>query len=143
MLNFNVTSADLQVVLKVAGLYDDGVILEGFSVDSAITADAVDISEVRRGVDGHIVAGVIKNPYPVSIVLEANSPSLDYMETIRDDMQSSNEPRECTLTINYPSMGTNITFVHGTMTSAAIIPPAQRTLQPTTWGFMFESVKKN
>lgn len=63
---FDVTSANVQIILACEDLYPSGVKLEGFSADSVMTADGVDQSENRRGVDGRMVSGVVKNIQPVS-----------------------------------------------------------------------------
>lgn len=138
--NFDVTSANAQLILTVDELYPSGVPLEMFSTDSMINTDPVEFVETRRGVDGRMVAGVIKNITTVTITLEASSPTLPVMEYIRDSQKMNNRPYECTLTAYFPATGQTRTFIRGVLKSGSALPPAQRTLQPTTWTFDFEEV---
>lgn len=137
---FDITSANAQLVLACEELYPQGITLSGFSADSALTADAVERAETRMGVDGRLVAGVIYAPQPVSIVLEANSPSLEVFETIRDAMQYNKRPYGLTLTVYLPALEKTITFRRGVLTSAPTMPAIGRTLQPTTWQMTFQEV---
>ena len=56
-------------------------------------------------------------------------------------MEANNTPYECTLTCFIPSLGVTRTFVKGVLKSAPPISAAQRTMQPTQWGFDFERVQ--
>lgn len=137
---FDVTSANVQIILACEDLYTSGVKLEGFSADSVMTADGVDQSENRRGVDGRMVSGVVKNIQPVSIVLEANSPSLEVFETIRDAMSANCKPYELTLTVFVPALEKTIVFRRGALKNGPNLPSVQKTLQPTTWTMEFQEV---
>ena len=96
--NFDVTSANAQLVLTVDQLFPSGIELQHFSADGVFSSDAIEMTETRRSVDGRMVAGVIKNISSVSIVLEAASPSVASLEYLRDCMEANNTPYECTLT---------------------------------------------
>ncbi len=139
--NFDVTSANAQLVLTVDQLFPSGIELQHFSADGVFSSDAIEMTETRRSVDGRMVAGVIKNISSVSIVLEAASPSVASLEYLRDCMEANNTPYECTLTCFIPSLGVTRTFVKGVLKSAPPISAAQRTMQPTQWGFDFERVQ--
>lgn len=138
--NFDVTAANAQLVLTVDELFPAGIELKQFSADGIFTSDSIEITETRRSVDGIMVAGVIKNISSVTITLEASSPSVRDLEYVRDSMEANNRPYECTLTCYIPSLGVTRTFVRGALKSAPPISAAQRTMQPTQWGFDFERV---
>lgn len=139
--NFDITSANAEVVLACEELYPSGVRLKQFSVDAGLSADSVDQTEARESLDGFLSAGVIKNPYPTTITLEASSPSVEVMETIRDAMQANNKPYQCTLTVYLPALEKTITFVRGVMTNAPSMPAIARTLQPVAVAFTFERIR--
>lgn len=138
--NFDVTSANAQLVLTVDELFPSGIELQQFSADGIFTSDSIEMAETRRSVDGIMVAGVIKNISSVTLTLEASSPSVGDLVYIRDSMEANNKPYECTLTCFIPSLGVTRTFVRGVLKSAPPISAAQRTMQPTQWGFDFERV---
>ncbi len=137
---FDVTSANAELVLAVDTLYPSGVALEQFSVDNVASSEPIEFVETRRGVDGHMVAGVVKNITSVTVTLEANSPSRSVLEFIRDSQKANERPYECTMTIYLPAIGLTKQFVRGVLKSGAAMPGVQRTLQPTTWVFDFEEV---
>ena len=134
---FDVTSANVQIILACEDLYPSGVKLEGFSADSVMTADGVDQSENRRGVDGRMVSGVVKNIQPVSIVLEANSPSLEVFETIRDAMSANCKPYELTLTVFVPALEKTIVFRRGALKNGPNLRAFRRPFSPRRgpWNF--------
>lgn len=138
--NRNVTSANAEFILACEELFPQGIALEMFGTDAAFAADNVDVTENRRGIDGKMVSGVIKNVYPVTITLEASSPSAPYLFMVRDAMQANNRPYAITLTVNYPALGQTRTYINGALRNAPTMASAQRTLQPTTWGFDFEDL---
>ncbi len=139
--NFDVTSGNAQLVLSVEELYPQGVSLQMFSADSMLNADGFEFVEARKGVDGKMVAGVINNPISISIALEAASPSRAVMETIRDAQIANKRPYVCNLTAYFPAIGMTRTFKRGVLKSGSVTPNAGKTLQPTNWGFLFESVE--
>ena len=81
--NFDVTSANAQLVLTVDELYPSGIQLQQFSADGIFSSDSIEMAETRRSVDGYMVAGVIKNISSVTLTLEASSPSASRSEERR------------------------------------------------------------
>lgn len=138
--NFDVTAANAQLILTVDELYPAGIQLQHFSADGIFSSDPIEMTETRRSVDGKMVAGVIKNISSVTVTLEAASPSVAALEYVRDCMEANNRPYECTLTCYIPSLDVTRTFVKGVLKSAPPVSAAQRTMQPTQWGFDFERV---
>lgn len=138
--NFDVTSANAELILAVEDLFPSGVALEHFTADGVFSSDAIEIAETRRSVDGKMVAGVIKNITSVTINLEAASPSYSVLEFLRASMDSNNRPYECTLTATLPALGITRTFIKGVLKSAPPVASTARTIQPTTWVFDFERV---
>lgn len=139
--NFDVTSANAELVLVVEDLFPSGVSLEHFTADGIFSSDAIEYAETRRSVDGKMVAGVIKNITSVTVNLEAASPSYPILEHLRASMDANNKPYECTLIATIPSLSMTRTFIKGVLKSAPPISAAQRTMQPTAWVFDFERVQ--
>lgn len=139
--HFDVTAANAECIMTIEEIAPAGVVLEMFSVDNAITADAIDMTETRKGVDGKMVAGVVKNVYSLTINLEASSPTAEVFERYRDALQRHNIPYQCQLTIYFPATGKTVTYVNGVLKNGPIITNMGRTLQPTSWRFDFEEVQ--
>lgn len=139
--NFDVTAANAEVILSIDEIAPAGVPLQMFSVDSVLSSDAIDFTETRKGVDGKMVAGVIKNVYPVTINLEASSPSVHTMELLRDAMNANNRVYLCQLTVYLPAIGKLVTFKNGVLKNGPVIQSIGKTIQPTAWRFEFEGVE--
>lgn len=140
MANNDFTAANAQIILVQPILFPSGIRLQGFSVDAVASSDNVDVTETRRGVDGNLGAGVIKNPYPLTINLEATSPSLQDMFTLRDAMQSNDQPYFVTITVFLPATGMTRIFSNGVLRNSPQMPAIAKTIQPTQWTFDFEEV---
>ena len=73
--NMDITSANSTAFMIVNKLFPAGFPVEGFGTDQAVSGDNMQIAETRIGVDGNMSAGVVVNVLPVTITLEANSPT--------------------------------------------------------------------
>lgn len=80
--DFDITSANASAVLTVDSLFPSGIELQMFATDQAVGQDSVDITETRMGVDGRMVAGFTPVIYPVTVTLEAASPSAKNLGTV-------------------------------------------------------------
>jgi hypothetical protein len=138
----DITSANAELVLTVDNLYPNGIVLQQASVDSFAASDNVQTAETRMGVDGKMAAGVVPNIIPLTISLEANSPSAKLLANVRQAMISNKELYRCTLTIRIPSIGETHVFNRGVLQSGNVFPAIQRVLAPTQWVFHFESHRK-
>ena len=138
----DITSANAKLVLTVDELYPNGVVLQQASAESFATADNVQVAETRMGVDGYMAAGVTPNIFPVTINLEANSPSKRVMDHIKEAMLSNKKPYRCSLTVDLESTGETYLYYRGVMQSGTSMPSIQRVLSPTQWMFHFERMEK-
>lgn len=106
----DITSANASAVMTIEELYPNGVKLERFSTDAAIVADSQQVAETRMGVDGFMAAGVTPNIYPVTITLEANSPTATAFTTLCEAMSANKQIYVCNLTVKIPSIGKTYQF---------------------------------
>lgn len=140
--NFDITSANASAVMTIEELYPNGLKLERFSTDAAIVADSQQVAETRMGVDGRMAAGVTPNIYPVTITLEANSPTAAAFTTLFEAMSSNKQLYVCNLTIKIPSIGKTYQFSNGVLQTANPMPGLNKVLVATTWVFHFESMER-
>ena len=140
--NLDITAANASAVMTVEDLYPNGIKLERFSTDAAIVADSQQIAETRMGVDGKMAAGVTPNIYPVTVTLEANSPTATSFTTIYEAMNANKRLYVCNLTIKIPSIGRTYQFSNGVLQTANPMPALNKVLAPTTWVFHFESMER-
>lgn len=140
--NLDITAANASAVMTVEDLYPNGIKLERFSTDAAIVADSQQVAETRMGVDGKMAAGVTPNIYPVTVTLEANSPTATSFSTIYEAMNANKQLYVCNLTIKIPSIGRTYQFSNGVLQTANPMPALNKVLAPTTWVFHFESMER-
>ncbi len=140
--NFDITSANAELVLTVEDIFPSGIVLQMFGTDQAINMDAVDIAETRMGVDGKLVAGYTPVIYPVTVTLEAASPSRFNLSTLWEAMAANKRVYSCGLICTLPSVGERLTWSRGVLKNGVVVPPLQKVLGPTTWLLHFEKLER-
>lgn len=133
----NITSANAVIVMTVEDLYPAGVQLQQFATDQAMDSDDHEYAQSRMGVDGNLAAGYVPNPWTVNIMLEASSPSLAVMQTLAQAMRTNRRTYEISLTVTIPALKQVHTFRSGVLTSGKDLPAVKKTLDPTSWRFVF------
>jgi hypothetical protein len=138
--DFNITSANASAVLTVKELFPAGIDLQMFGADSAINLDSADITETRMGVDGKMVAGYTPVIFPLTITLEAASPSFASLSQVWTAMRTNKTIYDCTLVAIVPSLKKAFTWSTGVLKSGVPFPGLQKVLAPTTWVFHFQNL---
>ena len=141
--HLDITSANAQAILTVEQIFPSGIILQQFGTDQALNMDAIDIAETRKGVDGKLVAGYVPVIYPVTVTLEASSPSHQSLATLWQAMTSNKRIYACTLVCTVPSINSVFTWSVGVMKNGAPVPSLQKVLAPTTWQFDFQDFERS
>ena len=134
-MGMDVTSANATVVLS-CDLFSTQ--LMQFSTDSMYEGEDDQVAETRMGVDGMMVAGMTPNIKTVTIHLEASSPSVEFLNLLKQSMEKNRTIYDCSMVITLPSIGKRITYSHGVLQSAKDLPDAKKVLDPTTWTFHFQ-----
>lgn len=140
--NFDITSANAELVLTVAEIFPAGFSLEGFGTDQAASMDAIDISETQMGVDGKMVAGYTPAIYPFNLTLQAASPSHSSLSTIWAAMKANKRIYPCAIICTLPSIKSRFIWSKGVLKNGVVLPPLQKVLGPTTWLFHFEKFER-
>ena len=143
LANFDITSANAIAILKVETVYPSGFQLEMFGTDQAVSMDSIDITETRKGVDGKMVAGYTPVIYPVTITLEASSPSHRSLANVWQTMAINRTVYACTLVCTVPSINAVFTWSTGALKSGAPFPSLLKVLAPTTWVFDFQDFERS
>jgi len=137
-MSMDITSANATVALSVNGLF--AVNLQQFSADSSFTSDTIQTAETRMGVDGKMVAGYTPAIKTVTINLEASSPSMTFLNLLRQAQETNQKPYECQMVISIPSIGKVYSLSKGVLQSYKGLPDGQNVLSPTQWVFHFEGM---
>ena len=139
----DITSANATAVLTVDKLYPAGIELQMFGTDQAISQDSLEIAQTRMGVVGRMVAGVTPNILPVTITLEAASPSFTALSNLWAKIDAEKRIYQCTLVCTVPSVSQIFTWTTGVLLSGVPFPSLGKVLAPTTWVFHFERLKRS
>lgn len=109
-----ITAANTVIQFQCEGIYDDWLRLVGAQSDSFLTMADITMAQTRLGVDGKQSMGWIPHEVPLTLSLEANSPSRMVMENVQNDFTQNSEVRLCKIQVSYPSIKQRQVF-SGTM----------------------------
>lgn len=129
-----ITAANSVVMFKAEGYFDQAIQLQGFQVDNAFDFGDATVGESRIGVDGQQSGGWVSHEVPVTVFLEANSPSRPLMEDFYAWMNANMETVRCTLDVTMPSIGRRVVAT-GFPISKSGGPSAQKLINGTQYVF--------
>lgn len=109
-----ITAANTVIQFQCEGIYDDWIRLTGAQSDSFLAMADITMAQTRLGVDGQQSMGWIPHEVPLTLSLEANSPSRMVMENVQNDFTQNSEVRLCKIQVSYPSIKQRQVF-SGTM----------------------------
>lgn len=109
-----ITAANTIIQFRCEGIYDDWIRLVGAQSDAFLTMADVTLAQTRLGVDGKQSIGYLPHETPVTLSLEANSPSRMVMENVVNYFDRNSEVSLCEIQVSYPSIKQRQVF-SGTM----------------------------
>jgi hypothetical protein len=127
----------------VAGLFPVPQQIQGFATDRSFEAQAVQRAEVMMGVDAKMSAGYTPNPVPMTITLQADSPSKDFFAILDAAMQTAKEVYYISGALTIPGTGENWVLTRGVMVNLTPIPAGAKTLQPQAYQITFEAINRS
>lgn len=136
-----ITSANSSFILTVPGVFPVGVPIQGYAADDAFSVEPFDTAEALMGVDGKMSAGFTPNIKKLTVVLQADSPSIEVFDGWVGAMEQSREVIFGTATITIPSIGKTYNMRKGALTNAKKLPDAKKVLQPVQYVITFESIE--
>ncbi len=140
MAEKTITSANSVLTLVIAGLFNTPVQLKGYATDKAWATEAIDLAEVKMGVDGKMSAGYVPNPTVQTITLQADSDSKDIFATLIAATKTAREVYFLSATLVLPATGESFTMTRGVLTNAKQIPDGGKTLQEQDYVITWESI---
>lgn len=129
-----ITAANAVLMLRCKGVYDEFVTIQGFQADNAWNFGEANIGETRMGVDGKQSIGYTPHETPWTLYLEANSASVQIMETIRKEFNSNMEARFIDVIVEVPSIGKRYSATGG-LTSMTGGASGKKLLDGTSYNF--------
>lgn len=136
----SITSANAIITLVQPILFPTPQQLQNFSVDEITDIDEVEVLEEQMGVDGILSFGFVWVPRRQRIMLKADSPSIDFFDTIMLQQQAVQDVYALGGEITFPSVGKKYDLVNGGLKNYKPIPRAARTLQPQSFQIIWNQV---
>lgn len=140
MNNRTLTSANAIILIQVQGLFDTPQRIQGFSADNITNTDQVDTSETSMGVDGRLSAGYVPAPVRQTIMLQADSLSIDLFEAWDAAQQQTRDLYTAFGQIMLPATFRKYTMTRGFLRQFTRTPSLQKTLQPRSIVLEWERV---
>lgn len=137
--NMTITSANATVTLRVPGLYESPVTLEGFQTDAIVSPAQVNPVVAEMGADGHMSVGWVPTVKAVTFAFAADSPSRQVMEDWYSTQEALREVMLCEVEAVLPSVNRKYTGLRGALTAAQPGVNAQQTLRGSSFTVTFES----
>lgn len=138
----SITGANSVFTLSIANLFGPQYV-QGYAADDSFAGEAVAQAETLMGVDGYLSGGKVWVPYKMTIMLQADSPSIDMFETWRSSQDAAVDVYVASGTIMLPSVNMQYTLNRGFLTSAMPFPAVKKLLQPMhyeiTWNGIISS----
>lgn len=135
-----ITSANSVFTLTAMSVFPVPQVLQGYAADDAFTTESLQIADVTMGVDGKLSAGYVPNPTKVTVMLQADSPSIVLFDAIIAATKVTRNVVYLDGHINLPSTGKQYVLVRGVLTNVSQVPDAKKVLQPHKYEITFESV---
>lgn len=134
------TTANSTMYCTTEALFPTAQRIQGYAADDAFDPDAVENGEYSMGIDGTLSAGFVFNEVPLTITLQADSPSLAQFEQIWMYEFQNRTKLQQDLTITNPSVGKRYEYKRGFMRSFKAAA-GKKILQPAVIVFVFNQLQ--
>lgn len=135
------TAANIKFAIVIPDIFPVPQILEGYGVDDAFATEALELAQVRMGVDGKMKGGYVPNPIVMPIKFMPTSISVATFENWGRGMVSAREVFEAQATITYPSLGKVFICSTGILTKYKPLPDAKKLLEDVSYEITWQDIK--
>lgn len=134
------TGANCVLTLSQPTLFPVPQQIQGFAADDVFNVDAIRSAEVVMGVDGRLSAGFVYAEVPQNVMLQADSQSIDFFDTIWLQGQAAQDVYELNGLIILPGVATKFTLTRGFLTNYPPVPAVKKILQPRAFQITWERI---
>lgn len=135
-----ITSANSVLTLTVPGLLPVPFTVQGYGTDDAFATEQVQSAETMMGVDGKMSAGFTPFITPMTITLQADSPSIEVFDSWLGAQAVAKELFFAQGALSLPSVGKTYVMTKGALSRITQVPAGKKVLQPVTYQIDWESV---
>jgi len=134
-----ITSLDCIFMLGVTNVYNNPIKLSNFSADDIFTTENLAVGEFVMGIDGFLTGGALNVPTPMTISLQADSPSIVLFDDWYLYMKQNDTLAWAFGTVAFPSLGKKFTLDRGGLRNYKMIADARKTLQPVQYTIIWQN----
>lgn len=134
------TTANSSLYLSVRSFIPVPQKIEGYATDDSVALSNIKPAEAMMGVDGKKSHGYVPQLKEVTIMLQADSPSMVFFDTIINAQDAAREVLTFDGLLNLPGVSTKTTMINGTLIDYTPAPTSKKVLQPRSFTITFESV---
>ena len=134
------TGASAVIMLSQPLLFPTPQQIQGFASDDVTDMEQVKILESLMGVDGVLSFGFVYVERAQSIVLQANSASNAFFDTINVQQTATQSVYPLNGTITLPAIGTIFNRVNGALENYSPMPPVKKIIGPRRYRLVWNSV---
>lgn len=136
------TTANSSLTVQVRGLFPAPVSIQGYATDDSFAVDDVTPSERYMGVDGKFSAGYVPYPTKLTLMLQADSDSMQVFDDTLAAQVAAKELYVFDAVLIIQGTGEKCIFTKGYMAEISPAPTAKKVLQPRRFAIEFESYSK-
>lgn len=136
----DLTGANVVLMITIPGLLTVPTQIQGFAVDDVYDTEDVTMGETLMGVDGILSAGMVFEPTPQNIALQADSPSVVIFEAWDTYEQANMVKLFAQMNATLPNLGRSYQQVQGALVRGKRLPDVKRIVQPRKWRIMWQSI---
>lgn len=114
--------------------------IQGFAADDIFDTDDVEMAETMMGADGILSGGMIFTKTPLTITLQADSPSIAIFEAWDSAQQASQAVYTAQMNVTLTSVGRSYQMITGFLVRGKRLPDAKKVLQPRKWRTEWQNV---
>jgi hypothetical protein len=136
----DITSANAVFLISVPLLLPVPQQLQGFAVDDIFDIDDVDSTDTMMGVDGILSGGMVFQPKPMNIALQADSASLAFFDAWYQGQQTAMVAYAAQATITFTGLQRTYALLTGYLSRYKPMADAKRVLQPRKFRVTWQSI---
>lgn len=133
----DISAANAVLVLNVPELFAAPWQVQGFGPDDVYTLDDIELVETSMGVDGRLSAGFVFKEQPMSVTLQADSPSNDNFDDWNANQVAGLRTYQASGVLQLPAIRKKIILTTGFL-STYKLPDAGRTLRVRRYRMKWE-----
>ena len=136
------TTANSAFTLAARGIFPVPFALQGYATDDSFATDDVNPVETQMGVDGQLDGGYVPYATTITFMLQATSPSIDFLDAIIAQQKAQREAVIFDGTGLIQGTQEKYAMTKGYLTSFTPANTGKKVLQPRKFTFQFQNFDK-